>query len=205
VSLIGVWAGPVEKPMHAKLLRYGVAPELPPDPPQWPPAEHPAWADPPVSVVDPSWPVVEDAIRRLDALRYRWLHLWPTTDERVIDVNPGTSEFVSVYGGTGAYVTRISFADGRDAELHFPERSQREVVVLPDPWGFADGAFTESEFRVCRDVELVVRAVRYYCRTGALHPSITWNVYQDHTDTVRQPGQAEPPSEDPPPGAGPGN
>jgi hypothetical protein len=184
--------------MHAKLVRYSVPPETLPDPPEWP-GDHPAWGHPNVSVVDPTWTEVEAAVRRLDARRFCWLHLWPTTDERVIDVNPGTSEFVGVYGGGGAYVCHISFADGRDANLHFPGQPRRKRVVLPDPWGFADGAYSEAAFRVCRDVELVVRAVRYYCDMGGLDPSLAWDVLRDNAIFINRPPKPAEPSAAPDP------
>jgi hypothetical protein len=93
----------------------------------------------------------------------------------------------------GAYVAHTSFADGRDAYLHFPGRSRREVVVLSDPRGFADGAVSEVVFRVCQDVEVVVQAVRHYCKTGGLDPSLQWEVLRDDPSCIDlQPKHAEP-------------
>ena len=62
--------------------------------------------------------------------------------------------------------------------------------MLPDPWGFADGAFSEVAFRVCRDVEVVVQAVRHYCQAGGLDPSLQWEVLRD--DPIRSDLQPKP-------------
>jgi hypothetical protein len=125
-------------------------------------------------VPDPAWPDIEAAIRRLDGRRYRHLQLWPTADEREHDPNPGEHEFLTVIGGSGVYLVTISFADGSQHFLHFPEVRGREVIVLPDPQGFVDGSWTEEASRVCRDVEVVVRAVRHYAEQGGLDPSLSW-------------------------------
>jgi hypothetical protein len=37
-----------------------------------------------------------------------------------------------------------------------------------------DGAWTEAACRVCRDVEMVVQAVRHYAEHGGLNPSLSW-------------------------------
>jgi hypothetical protein len=157
--------------MHAKVLKYSVAPDGPPISRI---GEHPAWDDPEQIVQDPTWPDIETAIRRLDGYRYRRLLLWPSADEREQDTNPGEHEFTSVIGGSGVYLVRVSYADGREHFLHFPEWPDRVVIVLPDAWGFVDGVFAEAAFRVCRDVEVVLRAVKYYAYHGRLDPSLNW-------------------------------
>ena len=95
---------------------------------------------------------------------------------RPVGVVVGLREYVEVVGGSGTYLLRVSFADGRDAHLDFPEWPDWDVVVLPDPsgFGFVDGMWAESARRVCRDVEVVVRAVRYYAENGGLDPSLNW-------------------------------
>src|SRR5262249_25965043 len=144
--------------------------------------EHPAWDDPATAVPDPTWDEIERAVRRLDGRRYRWLQLWPTADPADHDPNPGSREYVEGVGGAGAYLLRVPCADGRYASLHFPEWPDRDVVVLPDPsgFGFVDLMWSESARRVCRDVEVVVRAVRHYCETGGLDPSLVWHVHRDN-------------------------
>jgi hypothetical protein len=159
--------------MRVKVLEYAVAPDKPPDPAVVS-GEHPAWEDPVTRIPDPTWDDVEVAIRRLDGLRYRWLHLWPTIDPADHDPDPGSHEYVEVIGGGGIYVLRVSFDDGRDHCLGFSEWPDRDVVILPDAWGFVDGLWAESARRVCRDVEVVVRAVKYYAQNGGLDPSLNW-------------------------------
>ena len=158
--------------MHAKVLKYSVAPASSHSPPRG--GEHPAWSDPVQTVPDPAWPDVEAAVRRLDGRRYRHLELWPTADASKHDPNPGEHEFLTVIGGDRAYVVTVSFENGREHFLHFPERPRRDVIVLPDASGFVDGAWTESACRVCQDVEVVVRAVRHYAEQGGLEPSLSW-------------------------------
>jgi len=159
--------------MHAKVLKYAVAPDGPPPP--WT-GERPAWGDPLQTESGPAWPDIEAAIRRLDGRHYRHLLLFPSADEREQDPNPGEHEFLSVIGGNGVYLLSVSFKDGREHLLHFPHLPAKDVIVLPDASGagYVDEAFTEAACRVCRDVEVVVRAVRHYAEHGRLDPSLTW-------------------------------
>jgi hypothetical protein len=158
--------------MRVKVHEYAVAPDTQPGPAVH--GEHPAWQDPVTQVPNPTGDDVEAAIRRLDGQRYRWLHLWPTADPADHDPDPGSHEYVEVIGGSGTYLLRVSFDDGRDHCLYFPEWPDRDVVVLPDAWGFVDGMWAESARRICRDVEVVVRVVRYYTENGGLEPSLNW-------------------------------
>jgi hypothetical protein len=41
---------------------------------------------------------------------------------------------------------------------------------------FVDGAGSEDAYRICRDLELVVRAVRYYAEPGGLDPALNWEI-----------------------------
>jgi hypothetical protein len=179
--------------MRVKLLKYAVAPDAPP--PLLVRGEHPAWDDPATVVPSPTWDEVESAVRRLDGLRYRWLFLWPTTDPADHDPSPGSREYMEIIGGNGIYNLRVSFDDGRFGSLHFPEWPDRDVVVLPDPsgFGFVDGVWAESARRVCRDVEVVLRAARHYYDTGSLDQSLPWQVRRDNTIHIPwKPEQGEP-------------
>ena len=179
--------------MRVKGLTYAVAPDTPPDLTWF--GEHPAWDDPVTAVPDPTWDEIERAVRRLDGRRYRWLQLWPTADPADHDPNPGSREYVEVVGGAGVYLLRASFADGRHAHPDFPEWPDRDVVVLPDPsgFGFVDLMWSESARRVCRDVEVVLRAARHYYDTGSLDQSLPWQVRRDNTIHIPwKPEQGEP-------------
>lgn len=156
--------------MHAKFLKYSVAP----DPPRsGGTAEHPAWDDPMQPVPQPAWPDIESAIRQLDGRRYRHLQLWPTDDESQHNANPGSHDFLTVIGGNGVYVVSVSFTDGSEWLLRVTGPN-RQVIVLPDPDDFVDGAWTEVAYRVCRDVKVVLQAVRYYAERGGLDPTLNW-------------------------------
>jgi hypothetical protein len=39
-----------------------------------------------------------------------------------------------------------------------------------------DGAWSELAYRLSQDVEVVVRAVRYYTEQGGLGPSLNWEI-----------------------------
>jgi len=158
--------------MHAKFLKYSVAPDPPPV--SYRTAEHPAWEDPMQSVPHPQWSDIETAVRRLDGRRYRHLLLWPTEDESQHDPNPGSLDFLTVIGGNGVYVVSVSFQDGSESFLRVPGPPDRLVIVLPDPSDFVDGAWTEAACRVCRDVEVVLQAVRHYAEQGSLDPALNW-------------------------------
>jgi hypothetical protein len=117
---------------------------------------------------------MESALRRLDRHRYRHLQLWPTDDPSRHDANPGSRDFLAVIGGNGAYFVNVSSSDGSESFLWFAAPPNREVIVLPGTDGFLDGAWTAPASRVCRDVEIVIQAVRHYAEHGGLDPSLNW-------------------------------
>jgi hypothetical protein len=50
-----------------------------------------------------------------------------------------------------------------------PERGDEEVAVWTSDQGFAD-----AERHICRDLEAVIRAARYYDEHGGFDPSLPW-------------------------------
>jgi hypothetical protein len=116
---------------------------------------------------------IKRAVHRLDGRRYRSLVLWPSTDKQE-HWTTGEFGFLSVVGGKGVYVVTACAGGHRPRKLFFPEWPWRDVIVLPDYWGYVDGVWAESAPRVCRDVKLVLQVARYYAEHLALDPSLTW-------------------------------
>lgn len=157
--------------VRVAVLEWGVAPAAPP-PINWQ-GEHPAGEDRREGILAPNWADIKRAIRRLDGRRYRSVVLWPSADKREHWTN-GEFGFLSVIGGDGLYVVTACTGGHRPRHLYFPEWPDREVIVLPGPWGYVDGVWAESARRVCRDVEMVLQAARYYAEHTDLDPSLPW-------------------------------
>jgi hypothetical protein len=116
----------------------------------------------------PAWDDIERAIRRLDRFHYPFAFLWATEDEsqQVID---GTGELLEVVGGEGVWWLAGSFDGSFQRRLDDPELGEEEVAVWTSDQGFAD-----AERHICRDVEAVIRAARYYAEHGGFDPALSW-------------------------------
>jgi hypothetical protein len=158
--------------MPVAVLEWLVAPADPPDI-NWH-GEGPADEDRRDGILAPNWIDIKRAIRRLDARRYRSLVLWPSADKRE-HWTTGDFGFLSVIGGDGLYVVTGCTGGHPPRHLYFPEWPDRDVIVLPGPWGYRDAAWADSARRVCRDVQMVLQAARYYAEHTDLDPSLPWD------------------------------
>lgn len=117
----------------------------------------------------PAWAAIEASVRRLDRFCYPFVHLW-ATEEEDRQVNDGTSEVLDVMGGEGVWWLGGSFGGYYQRRLDEPERGEAEVAVWTSDQGFAD-----AERHICRDLDVVLRAVRYYVETSGFDPSLRWD------------------------------
>lgn len=116
----------------------------------------------------PTWDVVEQAIRRLDQFRYPFVWLWETEDESQQAID-GIGQLLEVMGGEGVWWLAGSFEGYFQRRLDYPERGEQEVRIWTSDQGYGD-----AERHVCRDIEAVVRAARYYADHGGFDPSLQW-------------------------------
>lgn len=131
---------------------------------EYPPGEH--WRA--VKVPGPTWADIEAAIRRLDRHRFPFLFLWPSADEAEHEVS-GDYDAFEVMGGQGVWWLAGTFGGYFQRRLDFPGRGGQEVPVWTSDQGFAD-----ADRHICRDVEAVVRAARYFAEHGGFDPSLPW-------------------------------
>jgi hypothetical protein len=113
-------------------------------------------------VPDPTWEQVEEAVRRLDRHLYPFVIL--RLDEEVVN-----DQQLEIMGGRGAYWVAGTIGDYYQRRLHDPNRGQERVRVWTSDQGFA-----ESAMYLCSDVEVVLRAARYFCEHGDLDPGLPW-------------------------------
>jgi hypothetical protein len=124
----------------------------------------------PEKVAQPSWEEIEAAIRRLDRRTHPILFLWPTENEADHMVNEFCERF-EVLGGEGLYWTAGTF-DG-----YFQRRfldlagGEQDIEIYPPT---IEQGFGDQERYVCRDIEVVLRAARFYAENGGFDPSVAW-------------------------------
>jgi len=116
----------------------------------------------------PAWDDIDCAIRRLDRFQYPFVWLWGTEDESKHALD-GTAEVLQIVGGEGVWWLAGSFEERFQRRIDYPERGEREVQVWTSDQGFAD-----AERHICRDIEVVVHAARYYAEHGGFDPTLRW-------------------------------
>jgi hypothetical protein len=121
---------------------------------------------PPEGVIDnPSWSMIESAIRSLHPEKRPWIWLRLTSD--VID-----DDYMTVMGGDGVYwlaVTRRSALGIDQRRLFNADLGSREIELWTSDQGFAD-----CEFHTTGRVEDVLSVVRYFCECGNCDPKLSW-------------------------------
>lgn len=115
-------------------------------------------------IVRPAWPPVETSIRRLDKFRfpYIWLYLksGAGNDHPDFAVMGGKSDYWMAGSVEGFFQRRYRNPNPGDED---------EVPVWTSDQGFSDA----DEF-ICHEIEVVLRAVKYFCQTGGFDPTVTW-------------------------------
>src|SRR5215831_6892982 len=115
--------------------------------------------------IHPTWEEIEAAIRRLDRFRFPFLFLWPVEDANKHFVD-GDCEVFEVMGGEGVFWFAGSLGGYFQRRFLNPRGGDDAVVVWTSDQGF--GA---AERHICRDIEVVLRAARYYAERGDFDPS----------------------------------
>jgi hypothetical protein len=111
---------------------------------------------------DPTWPQIEDAIRRLDRFHYPWVWL------RLID-QESDDNYMTVMGGNGAFWLSISVNGYDQRRVFFPGQGDEEV----DLWT-SDQGFVSEKSRVCFDLAAVLSAAKYFAEHADFDPSLPW-------------------------------
>jgi hypothetical protein len=118
----------------------------------------------------PSWGQIETAIRRLDRRAHPILILWPTEDEADHQFDEFCDRF-EVSGGDGLYWMAGSQDGYLQRRFLNPEGGDRDVEIYGP---LIEQGFGARERHVCRDLEVVLQAARYYAERGGFDPSVSW-------------------------------
>ena len=109
----------------------------------------------------PDWEAIAAAIRRLDKFAY------PIVDLYFKDDDVYEAPRFEIMGGTGDWTMSADFyAKTFYNPLGNPDKS---VHV----WQSDQGA-EPADTSVCHDIEVVLKATKYYCEYGMLDPSLSW-------------------------------
>jgi hypothetical protein len=128
-------------------------------------------------VRQPTWEMVEAAIRSLDRFHvpFVWFHLNAEREQgRVADARvliPGSIPDFEVDGGEGEYAMNANL-EGRTWRYFNPSRDTTKIPI----WRSDQGANFEACY-CCPSLETVLRATRYFCEQAALDPSVQWQSY----------------------------
>jgi hypothetical protein len=116
----------------------------------------------------PEWSAVERAIRRLEQFSYPyvWLYSFVPDENDMYNVN--------ITGGNGIYCID-GFIDNQGFRFVNPDGGHQTIEVWTSDQGFE----TEEKY-ICRDVEVVLSAAKYYFEHGMLDPNLTWEVTDKH-------------------------
>ena len=115
------------------------------------------------SVGSPTWPVIEEAIRRLDKYSRPFLFL------RLSGAQGDEEERLEVMGGDGDYWIAGSFNGYSQRRLMNRRGSDAEVQVWKSDQGYAD-----ADRHICHDAEVVLRIARYFFDHADFDPSVEW-------------------------------
>jgi hypothetical protein len=118
----------------------------------------------PLLTRDPTWAVIESAIRKLD--RHEWPFLWLHTVEPVEWEMPENA--LNVMGGRGEYAISC-YRDGDEMHYLDASRSDRAVRI----WESDQGS-VQAETNLCGDLARVLEIARHFAEAGELHPAVSW-------------------------------
>jgi hypothetical protein len=112
---------------------------------------------------DPQWADIEAAITRLDQYCYPfvWLHRSDTVEE-------DSAYDFDIIGGNGLYAMD-GVVDAKGFTYIEPDGGDDIISV----WRSDQGFETEAKY-VCRDLTIVLRAVKYFCEHGTPEPTLNW-------------------------------
>jgi hypothetical protein len=117
-----------------------------------------------VKEANPDWDRVVEAIRRLD--RFRYPYVWLFIGDNDDDVQ---EDCLNVVGGDGAYWVGLSSGRFDQLRLFDPCKGSQEISLWTSDQGFSD-----YEFHVTYDIELILRIVYHFAQTGEPLPEATW-------------------------------
>jgi len=128
------------------------------------------WTNRTEQVQNPTWEQIDHSIRRLDKFRYPFVLLYRDTQVEESD----QPDFCVMGGG------RDSVVSGMDRRICF--RGQDPEIESIEVWTSDQGSSELPDF-VCHEIEIVLKATRYFFERGKLYPDVSW--YPDEEDTGR--------------------
>ena len=117
-------------------------------------------------VANPTWDEIVASVHRLDKFRYPWVLLFIGDNDE-----DATVDCLTIMGGEGVYWVALSAGKHDQLRLFDPDRGSKEV----DLWT-SDQGFSDYEFHVTYDIELVLRIAKHFGETSEPLPQATWEV-----------------------------
>jgi hypothetical protein len=117
-------------------------------------------------IASPTWDQVEAFIRCLDKFHYPWV--WLFTRDNIEDP---LVDCMQVIGGDGVYWVALSAGNFEQLRLFDPDKGNEEIHLWTSDQGFSD-----YEFHVTYDIDLVLRIAKQFAETGEPLPEATWEV-----------------------------
>jgi hypothetical protein len=117
-------------------------------------------------IANPTWDQVVTSIRRLDKFHYPSVLLFIGDN----DEDP-TVDCLTIMGGEGVYWVALSAGKYDQLRLFDPDKGSKEVALWESDQGYSD-----HEFHVTYDIDLILRIARHFVETGEPLPQATWEV-----------------------------
>ena len=124
------------------------------------------WGGQTQKLADPTWDQIVASVRRLDRFRYPWVWLFIGDNDEDPTVN-----CLTIMGGEGVYWVALSAGKFDQLRLFDPNKGNEEVNL----W-LSDQGFSDYEFHVTYDIDLVLRIAAYFGETGKPLPAADWEV-----------------------------
>lgn len=112
---------------------------------------------------DPTWDVIETAIRRLDRFQYPFVWLF-----REVDAAEGEAPDFTIIGGEGVFAIDC-LADGTAYRYFDPTHGDDEI----DVWLSDQGAAFAETF-CCFSMSTALQATHFFCDHGLPDPHLIW-------------------------------
>ena len=113
-------------------------------------------------VMNPTWPAIEIAIRRMDKFFFPQVALF-------CDEEPPYPADFDIMGGKGDWTMYAQFA----TRTYYNPSGNPDPDELVWVWQSDQGAYA-PDTNVCRSLETVLATTRYFFETGKLDPSVQW-------------------------------
>lgn len=116
---------------------------------------------------DPTWELIENAVRDLDRAECPFLHIYLQGGRR-----KSAPWLLDVIGGVGEYGISGTSEDWQE-RWRYRDKSRPKGPDLVDIWITDQGASFEETY-LCNDLNLVLKICKRFAEAGELDPGVFW-------------------------------